>query len=60
MTERSPTLVGEVGKENDVEIIRGHLSQDDVYIFVSVAPEMFLLFSRGSVLEAGLHGCHLR
>ena|SRR5258706_6329223 len=38
VAERCRELVRQVYKTNDVEIIKGHVSQDHIHLFVSVPP----------------------
>ena len=38
--ERVRELIRGIGKEQDVEIIQNHVSQDHVHVFVSVPPHM--------------------
>ena len=38
--ERLRELVREICKSNDVEIIKGYVSQDHIHLFVSVPPHM--------------------
>ena len=38
--ERVRELIRGIGKEQDVEIIQNHVSQDQVHVFVSVPPHM--------------------
>src|SRR5260221_814005 len=38
VAERCRELVRQVCKTNDVEIIKGHVSQDHIHLFVSVPP----------------------
>ena len=40
VAERARELIRGICKENDVEIIRGHISQDHVHLFVSVPPHL--------------------
>ena len=40
MAERIRELLRGICKEHDVEIIRGHVSQDHVHIFVSAPPHL--------------------
>jgi putative transposase len=40
VAERCRDLIREICKANDVEIIKGHVSQDHVHIFVSVPPHI--------------------
>ena len=40
VAKRVRELIRGICKEHDVEIIRGHVSQDHVHIFVSVPPHM--------------------
>ena len=40
--ERLRELVREICKSNDVEIIKGYVSQDHIHLFVSVPPHMSL------------------
>ena len=40
VADRARTLIREICKAEDVEIIRGHISKDHVHLFVSVPPQM--------------------
>ena len=40
IAERARSLIREICKANDVEIIRGHISVNHVHIFVSVPPHI--------------------
>ena len=40
IAERARDLIRQICKENDVEIIKGHVSQDHVHLFVSVPPHL--------------------
>lgn len=51
---RKPVLVGEVGlrvrdlirricRDNDVEIMKGHVSKDHVHLFVSIPPQLAII-----------------
>lgn len=40
VAEKTRELIREVCKANDVEIIKGHVSQDHVHLFVSVPPNI--------------------
>lgn len=40
VAERVRDLVRQICKENDVEIIKGHVSKDHVHLFVSVPPNI--------------------
>ena len=40
VAERVRELIRGICKENDVEIIKGHVSKDNVHLFVSVPPFM--------------------
>ena len=40
LAERVRELVRQICKENDVEIIKGHVSQDHVHLLVSVPPQL--------------------
>ena len=40
VAERIRELIRGICKENDVEIIKGHVSQDHVHLFVSVPPHL--------------------
>ena len=40
VAERVRELIRGICKEHDVEIIRGHVSQDHVHLFVSVPPHL--------------------
>lgn len=40
VAERCRELIRQVCKENEVEIIKGHVSQDHIHLFVSVGPDM--------------------
>ena len=40
IAERTRELIREICKTNDVEIIKGHVSQDHVHLFVSVPPNI--------------------
>ena len=40
IAERVRELIRQICKENDVEIIKGHVSCDHVHLFVSVPPHM--------------------
>jgi len=40
VSERVRELVRQICKENDVEIIKGHVSKDHVHLFVSIPPHL--------------------
>ena len=40
IAERIRELVRQVCKENEVEIIKGHVSKDHIHLFVSVPPQL--------------------
>jgi putative transposase len=40
VSERLRELVREICKANDVEILKGYVSQDHIHLFVSVPPQM--------------------
>ena len=40
VAERVRELVRQICKENDVEIIKGHVSKDHVHLFVSIPPHL--------------------
>ena len=40
VSERIRELIREICKANDVEILKGYVSQDHVHLFVSVPPQM--------------------
>ncbi len=40
VAERVRELVRQICKENDVEIIKGHVSKDHVHLFVSIPPQL--------------------
>lgn len=40
VAERLRELIREICKSNDVEIIKGHVSSDHIYMFVSVPPKL--------------------
>ena len=40
VSERVRELLRQICKENDVEIIKGHVSKDHVHLFVSVPPHL--------------------
>ena len=40
VAERVREIVRQICKENDVEIIKGHVSKDHVHLFVSVPPHL--------------------
>lgn len=40
VSERVRELVRQICKENDVEIIKGHVSKDHVHLFVSIPPQL--------------------
>ena len=40
VAERVRELVRGISKENDVEILKGHISKDHVHLFVSVPPHL--------------------
>jgi putative transposase len=40
VAERVRELIRQICKENDVEIIKGHVSKDHIHIFVSVPPHL--------------------
>ncbi|MFV0346272.1 MAG: IS200/IS605 family transposase [Bacteroidales bacterium] len=40
VAERTRDLIRGICKEHDVEILKGHLSQDHVHLFVSVPPHL--------------------
>ena len=40
VAERSRELVREICKANEVEILKGHVSQDHIHLFVSVPPKL--------------------
>ena len=40
VAEKTRELIREVCKSNDVEIIKGHVSQDHIHLFVSVPPNI--------------------
>ncbi len=42
VAERARTLIREICKSEDAEIIRGHISRDHVHLFVSVPPYISL------------------
>ena len=42
LAERTRELIRGICKENDVEIIKGHLSLDHIHLFVSVPPHISL------------------
>jgi putative transposase len=40
IAERTRELIRQICKEHEVEILRGHISQDHVHLFVSVPPHL--------------------
>ena len=40
IAERVRELIRQICKANDVEILKGHVSKDDVHLFVSVPPHL--------------------
>jgi putative transposase len=42
IAERVRELIRQICKENDVEIIKGHVSKDHIHLFVSVPPQLAL------------------
>lgn len=40
IAEKTRDLIREICKANDVEIIKGHVSQDHIHLFVSVPPNI--------------------
>ncbi len=40
VAERSRDLIREICKVNEVEILKGHVSQDHIHLFVSVPPKL--------------------
>lgn len=42
IAERVRELVRQICKENDVEILKGHVSKDHIHLFVSVPPHLSL------------------
>ena len=42
IAERVRELIRQICKENDVEILKGHVSKDHIHLFVSVPPHLAL------------------
>ncbi|WP_370687407.1 transposase [Fulvivirga maritima] len=40
VAERSGELIREICKSNEIEIVKGHLSQDHIHLFVSVPSKL--------------------
>ena len=40
VAERVRELIRQICKENEVEIVKGHVSKDHVHLFVSVPPAL--------------------